>query len=122
VTSVPEVRACVARDVLWLARRALAPDAPIEVALAADVLAERTTAVRVVVAGPDAAARLLWPPSPDAMAEAYLRGDIDIEGDIWAAIDRWTSFSCCSRAPLPQVLRRCRCGRGGGKHSPVRRT
>jgi cyclopropane-fatty-acyl-phospholipid synthase len=82
----------LAREVLGLARRALAPDTPIEVALAADVRAERTTAVRVVVAGPDAAARLLWPLSPDTMAEAYLRGDIDIEGDIWAAIDAGRTF------------------------------
>jgi cyclopropane-fatty-acyl-phospholipid synthase len=52
----------------------------------------REQAAVVIVNGPDALARLLWPPSPDALGEAYLRGDIDIEGDIWAAIDAGRSF------------------------------
>jgi cyclopropane-fatty-acyl-phospholipid synthase len=41
---------------------------------------------RVVVRGPDAVARLLLPPSPNGFAEGYLRGDLDIEGDVTAAI------------------------------------
>ena len=93
MTGTPtEPRARLAREVLALARRALPPDAPIELTLASDAVAHRTTATRVVVAGPDAVARLLWPPSPDALAEAYLRRDIDIEGDIWAAVDAGRSF------------------------------
>jgi cyclopropane-fatty-acyl-phospholipid synthase len=48
--------------------------------------------VRIVVSGPDALARLLWPPSPDGFGEAYLRGDIEIQGDIWTAVDAGRSF------------------------------
>ena len=55
---------------------------------------------RVVVAGPDALARLLWPLSADALAEAYLRGDIDIEGDITAAIVAGPA----ARSIAPRVL------------------
>ncbi len=38
------------------------------------------------VHGPDAVARLVWSFSPDALAEAYLRGDLDIDGDVGVAI------------------------------------
>ena len=41
----------------------------------------------VRIKGPDAVARLLWPPTPDSFAEAYLRGDIEIVGDVSAAIE-----------------------------------
>ena len=41
---------------------------------------------RVVVKGPDAVAHLLLPPSGDAFAEAYLRGEVEIEGDVMAAV------------------------------------
>ena len=56
--------------------------------------------------GADALARLLWPPSADALGEAYLRGDIDIEGDIWTAIDAGRAFDLrrLGRA-LPRLAR-----------------
>ena len=41
---------------------------------------------RVVVKGPDAVAHLLLPPSGDAFAEAYLRGEVEIEGDVMATV------------------------------------
>jgi len=41
---------------------------------------------RVIVEGPDAVARLLFPPTPDGFAEAYLRGDVEIEGEMMAAV------------------------------------
>ncbi len=41
---------------------------------------------RVIVEDPDAVARLLFPPTPDTFAEAYLRGDVEIEGDVMAAV------------------------------------
>jgi cyclopropane-fatty-acyl-phospholipid synthase len=41
---------------------------------------------RVRINGPDAVARLIWPPTPDAFGEAYLRGDIEIDGDVMAAV------------------------------------
>jgi cyclopropane-fatty-acyl-phospholipid synthase len=59
-----------------------------------------------VIAGPDALARMLWPPSADALGEAYLRGDIDIEGDIWAAVDAGRSFDLRRlRRDLPRLAR-----------------
>ncbi len=95
-----------------------------------------STATRVVVNGPDALARLLWPPSGDALGEAYLRGDIDIDGDIWAAIEAGQSFDLrrlgrrlpglARRAlelrhgagPAPDLHRRARLS--GRRHSPAR--
>jgi hypothetical protein len=41
----------------------------------------------VVVGGPDALGRLLFPPSPDAFAVGYLRGDLDIDRDVMAAAE-----------------------------------
>jgi cyclopropane-fatty-acyl-phospholipid synthase len=41
---------------------------------------------RVVIRGPDALGRLLFPPTPDAFADGYLRGDLDVEGDLLAAV------------------------------------
>ncbi len=51
------------------------------------VMAPPPGMARVVIHGPDALGRLLWPPTPDALAEGYLRGDLDIEGDVGIAID-----------------------------------
>ena len=85
-------RLAVAREVLALVRRALPADGRVELVLAEDPPAGRSAAARIVIAGPDALARVLWPPSTDALGEAYLRGDVDIEGDIWAAIDAGRSF------------------------------
>ena len=80
-------RRALARRILGAARAALPSDSPLELALAEDATADRTSAVRVAVRGPDAVGRLLWPPSADTLGEAYLRGDIEIQGDIWTAID-----------------------------------
>jgi cyclopropane-fatty-acyl-phospholipid synthase len=41
----------------------------------------------VTIRGPDALGRSLWPLSPDAFAEGYLRGDLEIEGDVMAAVE-----------------------------------
>ncbi|MBI2762566.1 MAG: class I SAM-dependent methyltransferase [Chloroflexi bacterium] len=82
-----ERRRALARRMLAAARAALPADSPLELVLAEDATADRTSVVRVVVRGPDAVGRLLWPPSADTLGEAYLRGDIEIEGDIWTAID-----------------------------------
>jgi cyclopropane-fatty-acyl-phospholipid synthase len=45
------------------------------------------SAARVRVHGPDAVARIVWPPTPDGLAEGYLRGDLEIDGDVGAAIE-----------------------------------
>jgi cyclopropane-fatty-acyl-phospholipid synthase len=50
-------------------------------------MAERPVRARVTINGPDALARMLFPPTPDAFAEAYLRGDLEIDGQVIAAVD-----------------------------------
>ena len=85
-------RANLAHATLRLLRRALPADAPVELALAGSSRRARPVGgealpARIVIADPDALGRLLWPPTPDAWGEAFLRGDIDIEGDIAIAID-----------------------------------
>ena len=96
----------LARRALTLIRRALPASGRVELALASDTPLERTAAARVVVHGPDALARMLWPPSADALGEAYLRGDIDIEGDIWAAVDAGRSFDLLRLGrDLPRLVR-----------------
>ena len=129
-------RQAAARDALALVRQALPADGRLELTLAPDARPDPTAGARVIVDGPDAVARLLWPPSPDALGEAYLRGDIDIEGDIWAAVDAGRSFDLrrvAVAAPrlarlelelrrgagLPRVLRR-RARLTGRRHSPAR--
>ena len=99
-------RLAVAREVLALARQALPADSRLELMLAEDAPPERSAAARVIVAGPDALARMLWPPSESALGEAYLRGDIDIEGDVWAAIAAGGSFDLRRLGrDLPRLLR-----------------
>ena len=85
-------RLAAARQVLELLRGALPSDGRLEVMLAPDTRRDRTARARVIVNGPDALARMLWPPSQDALGEAYLRGDIDIEGDVSAAVDAGRSL------------------------------
>ncbi|HEX7949580.1 MAG TPA: cyclopropane-fatty-acyl-phospholipid synthase family protein [Candidatus Limnocylindrales bacterium] len=82
-----ERRRAVARRILAAAAAALPVDSPLQLVLAEDATEARTSPVRVVVRGADAVGRLLWPPFADTLGEAYLRGDIEIEGDIWSAID-----------------------------------
>ena len=99
-------RRALARRILAAAGAALPPDSPLELVLAEDTTADRTSAVRVVVRGPDALGRLLWPPSADTLGEAYLRGDIEIEGDIWAAVDAGQSLDLRRLArDLPRLAR-----------------
>ena len=136
IATVSDRRLALARKVLVLLRRALPPGTRLEIALASDAQPGRSAAARVVVRGPDALGRLLWPPSADALAEAYLRGDIDIEGDIWTAVDAGRSFDVrrvgwelprLARlgfdlrrgvAPAPELRRRARLS--GRRHSQAR--
>ena len=88
-TSRIDRRAELARAVIATLRRAISDADALEIVLAgAD--AERPTTgrprARVVVNGPDAVARLLLPPTGDFFAEAYLRGDIEIDGEVMAAV------------------------------------
>jgi cyclopropane-fatty-acyl-phospholipid synthase len=116
-----ERRVALAREAIALTRRAL-PAGKLEIVLAQDAAPDRSTPARVVVSGPDALARLLWPLSPDGFGEAYLRGDVDIEGDIWTAVDAGRSFNL--RRLGRHVPRLVRVGmelRRGAKPAPVLR-
>jgi cyclopropane-fatty-acyl-phospholipid synthase len=61
-------------------------------------------AARVRIHGPDAVGRLIGPITPDILAEAYLRGDLDIDGDVGAAIEGGQSVDF--RPLRPSDLRR----------------
>ncbi len=102
-----ERRLALARKVLALLRGGLPAHNPLQLVLAADAPPTPPAATaRIVVDGPDALGRLLWPPSADALGEAYLRGDIDIEGDIWAVVDAGRSFVLrCLGRKLPRLAR-----------------
>jgi cyclopropane-fatty-acyl-phospholipid synthase len=47
---------------------------------------------RLVIRSPDALRRMLLPPSELAFAEAFISGDIDVEGDLLAAVELGASF------------------------------
>ena len=99
-------RHILARQILTVLRRALPPKSQLELVLASEATPDRTTAARVVMAGPDALGRMLWPPSADALGEAYLREDIDIEGDIWTAVAAGSTFNLRSLGrALPHLAR-----------------
>jgi hypothetical protein len=133
-------RKLLARDLLRLLQRALPDDAPVDLRLAAEGGEESRVATgraRIALAGPDAVGRLLWPPTPTSLAEAYLRGDLDIEGDIDAAIRAGEAFDLgrlgwADRRRLLRGLLRLRAGATpapalhrvahlqGARHSPAR--
>jgi cyclopropane-fatty-acyl-phospholipid synthase len=123
-TTGSDRRLALAQQVLILVRRALPADSDLELVLASPAPAERVTAARAVIAGPDALARMLWPPSADALGEAYLRGDLDIEGDIGAAVDAGRSFDLRRLGPdLPRLVRLgLRLRSGAAPAPPLRRT
>lgn len=124
--STSDRRREVARQILVAARATLPPESPLELALADDAATERAATVRVVVRGPDAVGRLLWPPSADTLSEAYLRGDIEIEGDIWSAIDAGRALDVRRLGrDIPRLARLARLGlelrRGSAPASILRR-
>ena len=99
-----ERRIALARAIVLLIRRAIVDPEALEIVLddgprtraGADRLARDRSGseadpararATVIVRGPDALGRLLLPPSPDGFAEGYLRGDLDIEGDVMAAVE-----------------------------------
>lgn len=129
-------RPSAAGEALALIQRAMPADDRLAIALAGNAVAEPSAMARVVVNGPDALARLLWPPTQDALGEAYLRGDIDIEGDIGTAVNAGRSFDLVRLvraaprlarlafelrrgvAPAPPLTRRARLT--GSRHSRAR--
>jgi len=83
-------RRALAEAILGILRNAIVDHDALEIDLAGvdprEAAIERRAVARVVVHGPDALARALVPPSGDAFAEAYLRGEVDIDGEVMAAI------------------------------------
>ncbi len=109
----------LARRVLSLVARALPADADVELGLAGDQPASDVRA-RVVFSSPAALGRALWPPTPDALGDAYLRGDFDIEGDVAAVSRTGASFDLgrlawTERAALLRDIVRLRAGAGSGR-------
>ncbi len=93
-TAPPDRQRQVATAIVRTVVRALPADTPLDLALD-DGEGPGTTVpngaagaprVRVRVHGPAALARML-PPTENALADAYLRGDVEIEGEIASAID-----------------------------------
>jgi cyclopropane-fatty-acyl-phospholipid synthase len=86
--------------------------------------AERRAGARVVINGPDALARLLFPPTPDAFAEGFLRGDLEIDGDVMAAVDAGQALDL-RRLGAADIRRLVRWGatlrRGTTRPTPLRR-
>jgi cyclopropane-fatty-acyl-phospholipid synthase len=71
-----------------------------------DAAASAERRARVRIHGPDALVRML-PPTENAFADAYLRGDIDIDGDIASAIEatRDVDLRRLSPGELRRVIR-----------------
>jgi cyclopropane-fatty-acyl-phospholipid synthase len=85
----PARRLALARSVVEIVAATIPRRAGVSVELegAASTGGPGANRARVRVNGPDAVARLFFPPSPDAFAEGYLRGDLEIDGDVGAAIE-----------------------------------
>ena len=84
-------RAAMAEAILEILRKALIDPDAVDVVLGGPsrggaAPTDRSPRTRLVIHGPDALARLLLPPTGDSFAEAYLRGDIDIDGDVMTAL------------------------------------
>ena len=69
-----------------------------------DLLPPSPGHARIRIRDADAVSRLLLPPGPDVFAEGYLRGDLEIDGDVGAAIDAATTLDL--RRLRPRDLRR----------------
>ena len=85
-------RTVLARAIVDILRQAIPETARVQIELDEGTVAAGLgsdpdeAAARVRIHGPDAVGRLIWPITPDALAEGYLRGDLDIDGDVGAAI------------------------------------
>ena len=130
--AVPDRRAALARAVVAILAKTVRDEHRLTIQLDGDadsrgeagLAADTAAGARVRIHGPDAVARLIFPPSPDAFAEAYLRGDIDIDGDVGAAVEAGQSLDL--RRLSPTDLRRLlRFGlelrRGTPSPTPLRR-
>ncbi|HLY14316.1 MAG TPA: cyclopropane-fatty-acyl-phospholipid synthase family protein [Candidatus Limnocylindrales bacterium] len=134
-------RVALARAVVRLLSATIGEDSGLRIELVDDgagvpVMGEPPRAT-VRLRGPDAVARILWPPTPDSIAEAYLRGDVDIDGDMLAALEaaqmidlrrlgiggarrlaRWVFELQRDTPPAPRLVRSAHLT--GVRHSPAR--
>jgi cyclopropane-fatty-acyl-phospholipid synthase len=97
----------LARAVIEIVSRALPEQSGLAIVLGGETSVPAATAARIRVNGPEAVARLLWPPTPDNFAEGYLRGDLEIDGDVGAAIEaaQQIDFRRLSPTDLRRLLR-----------------
>ena len=83
-------RSALARAIISILRQAISDPARVRLELD-DGSSNRSglggAAARIRIHGADAVGRLIWPITPDALAEGFLRGDLDIDGDVGAAIE-----------------------------------
>lgn len=102
-------RSTLARAVIRTLQSAIGDRPALDIVLAGTAEHERPSVARarLVVRTPDAVSRILLPPSGDAFAEAYLRGDLDIEGEVMSAISGAESIDPrrLSAAELRRVVR-----------------
>lgn len=97
----------LARRVLASAQAALSGEHRVEFALSGDPPSGAASA-RVVFRSPGALGRALWPPTADALGDAYLRGDFEIEGDIAAVARAGTSFDLSRLGWVARLALACR--------------
>jgi cyclopropane-fatty-acyl-phospholipid synthase len=64
------------------------------------------TRATIVLNHPGALRRMFLPPGELSLGEAYLRGDFDIQGDIFAAIEQSTALENLALADLLGIVRR----------------
>ena len=95
--TTPDRRLVLARAIVRTLRAALIDPATLDLVLdegrprrpSAGASGPQAT---IVIRGPDALGRLLRRPTTDGFAEGFLRGDLDIEGDIAVAIGAGQTF------------------------------
>jgi cyclopropane-fatty-acyl-phospholipid synthase len=89
-TSTADRRTALGRAIVKILSKAIVDPTTLQLQLDGDApiqpIEGEPPQALVRIKGPDAVARLLWPPTPDTFAEAFLRGDVEIDGDVMAAV------------------------------------
>lgn len=81
--------------------------------------AETTPAFTLVLRHPDALRHMLYPPSDLGLAEAYVRDDYDLEGDIEAAVGLLAELAGYFRSPLAMAILRAQTNERLACHVPT---
>ena len=103
---VDDRRLAIARSLVAILARTLSDGSRLAIELNGDaqLLPPSPGHARIRIRDADAVGRLLLPPGPDVFAEGYLRGDLEIDGDVGAAIDAAATLDL--RRLRPRDLRR----------------